>query len=157
MGWKRPTPGKTKLNCDAAVIEMGRAGLGFVLRDEEGKVLLAGKTECRTTGGSTLMESLAIRYALRMILQYDLHADSVESDSKNCIEGLNGKIRPEVYCDLILQDIRELAAKVRCSSFVFVPRQGNWAAHYAAKGPDFISVKHAPSHLVKYPTSDVLP
>lgn len=99
--WQPPTEGTNKLNCEAAVLKNEKVGLGFVLRDAAGKVVLAGKTECVAAGSSTLIEALAIKHALQMVDQYGLQTDVIESDSKNCIDGLIGKLQPDMYCMVI--------------------------------------------------------
>lgn len=45
FGWQKPSFGKIKLNSDAAVWPNGRVGLGFIIRNHEGTVILAGKKD----------------------------------------------------------------------------------------------------------------
>ncbi|KAL8512874.1 hypothetical protein ACS0TY_019136 [Phlomoides rotata] len=51
--WSRPPPGLVKLKADAARFGDGTVGLGFVVRNEHGKVLIAGSKRCRGGGSST--------------------------------------------------------------------------------------------------------
>ncbi|KAL8476609.1 hypothetical protein ACS0TY_029053 [Phlomoides rotata] len=40
-------------------------GFGFVVRDYNGFVILAGSKRCRARGSSTLVEALALRYCIQ--------------------------------------------------------------------------------------------
>lgn len=48
----------------------------------------------------------------------------------------------------------------RCEGAVhrlcLIPQQGNRTAHFAAKGHEFISIRHAPEHLLEMLHGDVL-
>lgn len=59
--WKAPFGDKLKVNCDVVVMQDGKAGLGFVVRNNQGHVSLVGKTEVMAAGSSMLLECLAIR------------------------------------------------------------------------------------------------
>lgn len=87
---------------------------------------------------------------MKMAEQYGLQVDTVESDSKNLIDAINGKQKPPNYCDIVIGDIRRSAEEVRCRSFHYIPREQNQVAHYAARGDDFLSIHHTPTHLVQY-------
>lgn len=155
MVWKHPRPGEYKLNCDVAVLQNGVLGFGFVLRDEYGRVKLAGKKkEGFAKGSSTLMEGMAMRYAMQMVQQYGMTATSMESDSKTLIDSINGKVIPEIYLEILIHDIRQLARAVHCETFNFIPRTANQMAHYAARGIEFISINHFPAHLSEFAISD---
>lgn len=57
--------------------------------------------------------------------QYHLFADVVESDCKHLIDARNGKIRSEIYCDVIVTDILELVDTSHVVKFEYIHRQGN--------------------------------
>lgn len=115
--WKPPPNGKLKLNCDVAIRKGGKIGYGFTLRDGFGHNVLAGKMEEEAMGSSTLLEGLAMRYAMQMVRQYGLKADIIESDYRQLIDGINGKGLPEMYCAVVMDDIRELAKENKCTVF----------------------------------------
>lgn len=146
--WEPPDPGCLKLNCDVAVGVNGMIGMGFVIRDSDGAIRLAGKESMRAEGDSTLLEGFAMRYAMHMAKQYGLTVKSVESDSKNLVEAITGRQKPVGYCDIIISDIVGLAHDIGCMSFEYIPRETNGIAHQAAQGVEFISIRHAPAHLL---------
>lgn len=53
-------------------------GLGFVLRDHWGSVVLTGKSMIRAEGRNTILEEMVIRYALKTVGQYRQSATHVE-------------------------------------------------------------------------------
>lgn len=132
-----------------AIGKNGIIGMGFVLRDYHGRVVLAGKRKMNAAGTSTLLEAMAIRYGMQTVKQYHLQANTVEGDNKTCMEGLNGTSRADLYCDVIFKDIKELAQGVGCTTFIFAPRAENEAAHVAAHGVEFLSYLHCPVHIRK--------
>lgn len=57
--WEKPGYGEHELKTNVPVNPNGSKGLGFVLRDQNGDVVLARKTEVRAMGNSDLLEGLA--------------------------------------------------------------------------------------------------
>lgn len=137
--WSRPERGLYKLNTDIAVGSDGAVGLGFVLRDCSGSMVLAGKSTCRATGSSTVLEGMAIRYALQMVEQYRLQASHMD-----------------LYARQVVQDIKWLMERVECKECRYFPRQVNMTAHHIAHGPDFISIHHTPNHIICFLQRDVI-
>lgn len=86
-------------------------GLGFMMRDDQANVVLAGKKE-EASGSSTLLESYTMRYAPQMAKQYGLQITKVESDIKTLTDAINGKQLPPNYCDVVIGDIRTIAEEI---------------------------------------------
>lgn len=84
--WSRLERGLYELNTDIAVGLDGAVGLGFVLQDCNGSVVLAGKLTCRATGSNTILEGMEIRYALQMVEQYKLQASHIECDNQGIVQ-----------------------------------------------------------------------
>lgn len=67
-GWQCPPSGRLKLNSDAAVFPDGSVGLGFVVRNYEGVVLLAGSKRLTAAADhSVLIEALALQQLKQLI------------------------------------------------------------------------------------------
>lgn len=107
-------------------------------------------------GSSTLLEELALRYALEMIRQYHMRVDQIECDNKVVVESINGSITPDIYCDIIVHDIRKLMTELGCSELRHIPRTANSVAHTIAHGPDFINIKRNPDHIKFVLANDVI-
>lgn len=68
-------------------------------------------------------------YALQMVRQqYGLTTDSVESDGRILIDGINGKGILEIYCDVFIEDIKQIARDIQCTIFDWIPPQSNQTA-----------------------------
>ncbi|KAL8533813.1 hypothetical protein ACS0TY_010001 [Phlomoides rotata] len=67
--WLKPPRGVSKLNTNAAMYRDGTAGLGFIVRNEEGHVMLAGTKRIAVGGSSNLVEAMAILYGLQRVVE----------------------------------------------------------------------------------------
>ncbi|KAH6763217.1 hypothetical protein C2S52_020650 [Perilla frutescens var. hirtella] len=149
LRWSPPPINMYKLNTDIVIFKGGVMGLGFVVRNDRGVVMLAGKHEVRQMGNSTIMEGIAVLYALHTLQEYGWHSIIVETDSKNLVDSLNGVIVLDIYEDVILEDIRILANEVYCLSFHYISKQCNKAEHCIARGPIFISIDSNHGHVFR--------
>ncbi|KAL8547597.1 hypothetical protein ACS0TY_007062 [Phlomoides rotata] len=106
--WTPPSPGRRKLNSDATIFKDGTVGLGFVVRDEHGLVLMAGSKRCLSAGSSTLAEALALRFGLEKTREAGLGRVQLETDSetlvKNCTESGQG----EAHVMMIVEDLKSM-------------------------------------------------
>ncbi|KAL8492114.1 hypothetical protein ACS0TY_023658 [Phlomoides rotata] len=69
--WLRPPTGKMKLNDNAIVYNDRIVGLGFVIRNDRGEVIMASARRCRATGGSVVAEAMALRHDLSILETFD--------------------------------------------------------------------------------------
>ncbi|CAN6686270.1 unnamed protein product [Malus baccata var. baccata] len=131
--WQKPNFGELKLNCDAAWRkDTGEGGVGWVLRDFAGILMLAGGVGGGWFGDAIMAEAEAIRQGLEMMVgREDWKVSSrlvVESDSKGLINMLNKETT--VDADLkIYKDIWRMTSLFQFVRFCFTPRQCNRAAH----------------------------
>lgn len=51
-------------------------------------------------------------------------------------------------------DIRILTQEVGCKFFEYIPQENNKIAHHAARGIEFISIRHSPNHLSRFIFAD---
>lgn len=130
--WERPPIGKLKVNCDVAVNPNDWIGLGFVIRNHNGEVSIAAKTEIMADGTTTILEGLAIRYALKMARQYHVNIDIVESDKMSIVNFINGRAEPDIFADIIVEEIRALKHEVGWFEVRHTHRSGNGVAHAIA-------------------------
>lgn len=154
--WEKPQTGKLKLNVDIAVWPNERTGMGFVLRDDHGRVVLAGKTEQMVTGSTTMLEGMALRFALQEVKRYRFRPHHIECDNQTIVNKINGKGELDVYTMHLVQDIKELMASMECVDCHYISRKANQVAHYIAHGPDFISINHDPVHVASFINMDVI-
>lgn len=98
-----------KLNADAACdTKAGRAGIGFVIRDEVGGLVGAGSIPILGNPSVLAVEGLAVFHGMQFCLSEGLKRIEVESDVVNVINALN---QNEVNLSMegcIFDDIKEL-------------------------------------------------
>ncbi|KAL8464185.1 hypothetical protein ACS0TY_033923 [Phlomoides rotata] len=127
-----PTIGCTKLNSDAATLPNGWVGLGFVIRDAAGSVLLTSTRRYKIEGNSTLLEALALRFGLEAARQYGIATYYFEMDSSNLCHALNSELKLDAYAMLIVEDIQHLVRDLHQPSFLHIPRETNFVTHAIA-------------------------
>ncbi|KAK6116053.1 hypothetical protein DH2020_008322 [Rehmannia glutinosa] len=138
--WIPPPPGTLKVNTDVAVFHDGTVGYGFVIRDNAGAVSLAGARREQKQGSSTILEGIAMLFAIEKALEAGFTGFQVESDSKCLIEGLQGKRKPEATWNVILEDVTQYANMAQCTNFIYVNREANQLAHALAHFPKDVDV-----------------
>ncbi|KAL2924063.1 hypothetical protein RDABS01_015554 [Bienertia sinuspersici] len=132
-GWKPPDEGVYKINNDAAKLEIGRTGVGAVMHDHQGDVLIS---TCDTIGGLfevEVMEALAARHALTISLDSGLRKVILETDNLKLFQCLSKK---RIECStfgVIVKDILKLALNCSFIDFSHGRRGGNKVAHNLAK------------------------
>jgi hypothetical protein len=84
--WKPPQDNEAKMNVDGTFSEDGRAGVGMVLRDSSGAVLLAACRRVTHCQDATEAELMAIEDGIQLGLQWTSMRFCVESDCADAIE-----------------------------------------------------------------------
>lgn len=79
----KPSTGKLRLNYDVAIRKKRKVGYGFTLRNEFGRNVLTGKMVEDGMGSNSLLKCLAMRFAMKMLRQYEMKTNSVDSDSRH--------------------------------------------------------------------------
>ncbi|KAG6697711.1 hypothetical protein I3842_09G215400 [Carya illinoinensis] len=132
--WKAPSPGWLKLNVDGvAFSDLGRSGVGVVLRDHTGKVLMAVSQTELEMGGSEPLELMVIFRGIQMCATMGIPKLMVESDSLLCIEGLWYNNMHQSMLGGLYSEIQSLVARYVCCEFSHVYREGNQVAHGLAR------------------------
>ncbi|KAL8470305.1 hypothetical protein ACS0TY_032959 [Phlomoides rotata] len=141
--WSPPPSGSLKLNSNAACFLDGSVGFGFIIRNERGKVHLAGSKRCTAAGHSTMIEALALRFGLQQARERGFRPRVLESDCFNLIMALNGREEEDPQTILITDDILSMTDILECPEFVFSGRETNRTAHRLAHLAS--TLRHIPS------------
>ncbi|KAL8462317.1 hypothetical protein ACS0TY_032576 [Phlomoides rotata] len=136
--WCTPPAGTYKLNSDAAVFADGTIGFGFVIRDANGLLILAGTKRCRARGNSMLVEALALRYNIQQALTSGLSSFQIETDSEILAMAIRGERVHADYIMMLVEDIRSLAEQANCRAVLFCKSDANNVAHSLAQYGAFI-------------------
>ncbi|XP_021734159.1 uncharacterized protein LOC110700884 [Chenopodium quinoa] len=131
-GWFCPTSGVVKVNVDAYVCAGSMVGLGAVVRDDRGKLLVAG-VKCIPFTTPAIAEGLAARYGLSIAKRFGFNIVHVESDATSVIRGVQGKRRGMTPTHLIYEDIRHDKAFFDVCVFSHVRRACNTVAYHIAR------------------------
>ena len=131
--WKAPPSGVFKLNSDVAKGGDDRWGLGAVVRDEVGDVLLAmcdcWQGVCSVESG----EAAALRAGLKTAIEAGFSRMIIEVDCLGLFYALSKRKGDLSAHGLILKDIWHLCSLCQYVSFSFIRRNGNKVAHALAQ------------------------
>ncbi|XP_021750224.1 uncharacterized protein LOC110715912 [Chenopodium quinoa] len=127
--WKAPDAGAYKLNTDANFSVQQLLGVGGVLRDADGSVLMAYCSTLRGSYGVDLGEAIAMRQSLGIALEVGFRNFMLETDNIKLFHHMKkGIIIPNDFGNVI-RDILRLVSQCFSCSFSFVKRFGNGVAH----------------------------
>ncbi|KAL5779492.1 hypothetical protein ACOSQ2_010229 [Xanthoceras sorbifolium] len=133
--WIPPDSGLIKVNTDAAINStIGKTGLGVVICNNFGEVLMAWVDVLEGALAPDMAEAKAILFGLSIACQSGLKVDHLEYDASTIISMLNKRSVRLSAIGLIVDDISNLLRHFNCVvEFSHVPRIANRVAHSLAK------------------------
>ena len=132
--WKPPDHGLYKINYDGAIFaQQARAGIGIVIRNEDGAVMASMAQQIPLPTTVAQVEALAARRALDFALDLGFTKAILEGDSEVICKELNNSNPSLALHGNILQDIKLLSNTFPFIGFSHVHRQGNSVAHALAR------------------------
>ncbi|KAL2922263.1 hypothetical protein RDABS01_013754 [Bienertia sinuspersici] len=158
--WLAPSQGVYKINSDMALLGNNLMGLGDVVRDWVGDVVLSSCWKVNEAISVEESEAMAVRHALTIAWEAGFREVIVEADCLKVIHHLKNKIQEPSTFGCIIADI--LAIAEQCNSFCFshVRRTGNIVAHNLAKLSRFydqmmVWVEDIPTQLHSFVLQDM--
>ena len=132
--WTPPPVHGYKVNFDGALFEHeDSAGLGVVIRNQDGLVM-ASLSEVTPLPSTVIeVETLAARRAVEFALELGFENIILEGDSEILIKILNSSNRSLAPFGHIINDINFLASRFACFSATHVKRHCNRVAHSLAR------------------------
>lgn len=131
--WRSPPTGLYKLNTDAANFKNQQVGMGGVVRDSAGEVMLATCLRIDGMKEAAVAEALSTRHCLQVTIEAGLRTLIVEVDCLKLYQHLTTrKFEPSTF-GIIVQDILCLASQCTSISFSHVRKKGNCVAHNLAQ------------------------
>ncbi|CAL1357172.1 unnamed protein product [Linum trigynum] len=121
-----------KANVDASVLKNGGTGVGMVVRDKEGKFVMAAVRRTRVTWQPEIAEAEALLWGLKLIQQHQLYPAMMEMDCLSLIYKLQGKDEINLEIGTLCEEIRE-RAQGKEIQWRFLGREGNESAHQMAR------------------------
>ncbi|TVU48434.1 hypothetical protein EJB05_08070, partial [Eragrostis curvula] len=133
--WIKPAEGVLKINCDGAHNHETRSGgWGFVIRDHDGAVMLAGRGKIQRSADAFYAETLACWYGVRAAMEAGMGHIVLETDSLNVKQTLcsNDYNRLEAG-NMIIETKMMLQYEFISNTVSHQARDGNKVAHELAK------------------------
>ncbi|KAL5837638.1 hypothetical protein ACOSQ3_014807 [Xanthoceras sorbifolium] len=131
--WHHSSSSCLKLNIDASVQNSsGMAGLGAIVHDAAGQVLLAGACNASPCLDVAFAEVAAIRFRLLLSKDAGLLPLQVESDYQSVVNNILAKCIPLSEIGLVLKDILIIFDECQVESISFIPRSANKRAQSLA-------------------------
>lgn len=131
--WQPPERSLDKLNTDATMNAEEKVGLGMVIRNDVGDVLIsAGRTICGIIP-AIQAEAEAVLFGLKYAYEAGLRSLEVETDCLNFADLLQSRARMRTPTQVIVNDIFDIARSFDICCFRFASRKCNNVAHNLAK------------------------
>ena len=132
--WEPPPTSHLKVNFDGAVFrETEEVGLGVVVHDSHGKVLVALAKKIKLPSSSDEAEALAAVRAITLAMDLNLPSFIVEGDSEVVISALRKEEEYFSSFGHLICSIKHYLVFCNCFSFSHTRRLGNSLAHSLAK------------------------
>ncbi|KAJ1435953.1 Ribonuclease H-like superfamily [Sesbania bispinosa] len=159
--WVAPPMGWYKINCDAALADVGDWGIGIIVRDSEGFVIAAASRKVETLGDATLTEAMGLRLAVQFALDLSLQDTIFEYDCKVVVDQVVHESFHNSYVGLVIKDCSFLASNLRNCIFCHTRRNNNMVAHLLAKfacsNPEISWIEETPDYISSVVAVDICP
>ncbi|EOA25182.1 hypothetical protein CARUB_v10018494mg [Capsella rubella] len=133
----KPPPDTVTIHTDAAWMDSGQAGLGWIFTDSQNRTCSTGSMACRHVRSPLMAEALATLTAVRVATESGLSNVLFASDSLILVKALN-LVLPSKELHGILHDILELSSNFSSCFFTFISRELNRRDDTLAKDALFL-------------------
>ncbi|KAF5477659.1 hypothetical protein F2P56_004279, partial [Juglans regia] len=131
--WEPPDPDMLKLNVDGAVFsQMGKAGMGAIVRNSVGSVLMAASILESDVAEPEHIEVTTVFRGLQLCASMGIEKIQVESYCLLAIEAVQKDNMVNSLLGGLYAEIKKLSSCFRECVFHHVYREANMAAHYLA-------------------------
>uniref|UniRef100_A0A1J3D6G7 Reverse transcriptase domain-containing protein n=1 Tax=Noccaea caerulescens TaxID=107243 RepID=A0A1J3D6G7_NOCCA len=162
LTWKPPPEGWLKCNVDGAWSkEQNQCGIGWVLRDNRGKIIWMGARKLKSLRSSLETEIEALRWAIQVTTSFRYRNIIYETDSQEVIEAISEEEGWPIF-KALARDISTMLASLERKKIIFQAREGNGVADRIAKEtysfvnyvPKVYSIM--PRWIIPYVSEDIL-
>ncbi|XP_042987456.1 uncharacterized protein LOC122315549 [Carya illinoinensis] len=132
--WSRPKELSVKANWDAAIDKKERkVGIGVVISDEEGEILVAAGEHMRYAIDAVIAESFALRKAMEVCRDFNFNNVLFEGDAQNIVNAVNAETKDMTRYGSVIEDVKCLLKGREKWSVRFIYREANKASHVLAR------------------------
>ncbi|XP_065634478.1 uncharacterized protein LOC136069648 [Quercus suber] len=159
--WSPPPTASYKINVDGAVFKTQKsAGVGVIIRDEQGLVVAALSQKINAPLGALEAKAKAVEIALQFAMDVGVYDFILEGDSLLVYNALCGHSSPPSSVASVISGALVFYGLFRQVEFSHIRRQGNTPAHLLAKHAlgivDYIAwMEETPCFLMQALTNDV--
>lgn len=132
--WKPPPSHWYKINVDAATnSKEDRAGIGVIISNEMGKVMVAAIYPSKLLNDVEFMEANAMLKGIELASDTGLSPIIIESDAFNVVKLVNGILRSRSEVGWMVDNIKKALPTQNSYKVEYVARSCNGVAHQLAK------------------------
>lgn len=132
--WQKPPDGFVKINVDGAIFEdIKKAGVGVILRDAIGRVVMAATKREDDVDEVATIEALAILRGQQLCMPLGICKLVIESDSLLLVQELQASSDSLANAGNIIAEVRQLLSRFQEVQIQHVNRLGNSVAHALAR------------------------
>lgn len=132
--WSPPLVGMVKINFDGAFTESNpKAGIGVVIRDDKGKLLVACSKQIPAGINAHHIKALTTMEAFRLALDTGFQHVLLEGDALMIVQAIKNPNTNLSSVGHILEGIKSLCGSFASCFILHVRREGNGVAHRLAK------------------------
>jgi len=132
--WRPPEDGWTKVNVDAAYRqESGEAGIGMVIRDHMGRILLSAWKKVHSVGSAEEVEALACKEGLSLAAEWCPGPTILESDCASVVRYLARPEEQRSESYFVIKETMRSACNFPKVVFRHIGRACNKVAHELAQ------------------------
>ena len=132
--WSPPPPARYKMNLDGAVFKAQKVvGIGVLIRDAQGRVVVALSQKLNAPLGALEVEAKAVEVALQFARDVGISNFIMEGDSLIVYNALCGHSFPPSLVATIISGAIGFCGLFHRVEFSHICRQGNKPAHILAK------------------------
>ena len=141
--WQPPPSMVYKLNFGATIfLGMEKSGIGAVIRNERGEVMVGMTTIGPRIETSEEAELLACRRSLEFAMDASFTSIMIEGDNINVMQAISSNVANFSFLNHVVDDIRHLMAGLQWVITSKIRRGGNKVAHVLA--PDLYWLEDSP-------------
>lgn len=127
------------MNVDVAIFKDGSGGLGFIIQDSQGQVLMFACKRIPVLGNPSEGEALALIYSLQIASETSFTELKAESDNPYHICCLQNLSIPNNGLGLLVEDVLHSSNLFTSISFNYYFKEANKPAHHLARLASFFS------------------
>ncbi|XP_042958163.1 uncharacterized protein LOC122293740 [Carya illinoinensis] len=132
--WKAPAKDQVKVNWDATLnIKEGRMGIGVVIRDENGDVMVSLCSQKRNVQDPLVAELQALRQAMKLCANLNITEVIFEGDALKVVRAVNNPESSWEWYGQVVKDIKEVLRNRTSWKVIHAYRESNCVAHFLAK------------------------